>query len=393
MVCFLIAYALAKRKPIILVKSRYLILLLLIEIFNIVPLLYSPGITYENTGMVAQVLGTLWTILIATYLYNEKGEILVCLKAYLLSGLFPIGFGFFQSYSKLVNDMLPSLPLPNFLVDSELSSSTMYNIYYRNSSTFLDPTFYGCYVITIFALLLMLAVYKVRLIKNAQVNRIVYLGASSLCVLAVANTLSLSAIIGMITILPIMVILSKKIRMRFVYPIALLIILLVISANIRINDKSLIDIIKYKADTQYDSMGIYFGRYEYIDNLLNKFKKNPLLGVGYGGLSLESGMFSSAHNALLTVLGQQGIIAFILYVMLLLYYPLKYRNRYSGGHQKFMMMLYAPILAMLIANMAYDVMFYLDSFYVLLGLFIGAAVKFENGDARSRINPRHPQSQ
>ena len=74
--------------------------------------------------------------------------------------------------------------------------------------------------------------------------------------------------------------------------------------------------------------------------------------------------FGLMHNTLLTVLGQQGLIGFIIHLYFLFILPLLYFKR--GRKDVYDLIAFAPLMAVFVQSMGYDLIYKIDSHYVLM---------------------------
>ena len=121
-----------------------------------------------------------------------------------------------------------------------------------------------------------------------------------------------------------------------------------------------------------------------VKNFFKAFAKNPLIGVGFGGLFnyiRDISPVSSAHNAFLTFLAEQGLLGFIplvffyIYIIYRIYVMFKYFS-HQGDIQmaQIGIGLLSYLIASVIASQFYDEIFYFDASWTLIAISTSYAV-------------------
>lgn len=343
--------------------DEFLLILFFIVMYNLISLFYSANVGASH--FFSMTFGLVWLIFAYLLLSIRIDATLKLIKVLLYSSIFPIGWGTYQYVYFSLYKVLPREIFPSLLVSDELVP-VMYNIFMRISSTFIEPNYYGMYLVIINIICLGLLIDR----KESMVlfgKKFIYFvtGLYFITLFAVLQTLSLSAMLGLI--LTTLIALTYKERkfikiFLFVFVFVFTIIILYIFIDIKI-----LDIMQFRISNRAGSYDMAFGRIDYFNNAINKIADSPLLGVGFGNLSIDEGIVSSAHNTLLTVFGQQGIIGFILHLILLFIYPvINIFMNYDYGYRNISLTVYFSVLGMIIVSFGYDAMYKLDVNFVIL---------------------------
>lgn len=367
--------------------DTFILLISSIIFYNFFTLLYSDNIT--NSHFLAMTVGLIWLLSSYLLLRERQDAIIKVIKTLILSSIFPVGLGIYQSIYFSINSMLPPMPFSNFLV-SEGKTGLTYNIYLRISSTFLDPSYYGMFLvivgITSFGILINAS--RNKYIFGKKFIRTCYI-AFPVSIIAIFQTLSLTSIAGFLTGCIIVFSFQNnngKLIRNSIIALALIFCLIPICNSLFGSD--VFQSISFKLNNQYDNYGLSFGREAYFKYGLEKFAESPIFGVGFGGLSIGSGIISSAHNTLLTILGQQGMIGLVLHLILLFGYPLSRILRFKNYDNKLLSITtYAAVVGMVVVSFGYDAMYKIDTGYVAI-LITGVIIANQKIDYKFNVNSR-----
>lgn len=339
--------------------------ILLIWALSLIAFVYSPGLSGSKSNYISVVFGFFWIMAFQSLNQKRNDVIDSSLRMTILSAIFPIGLGIYQTIVYQLTRRIPPLPFP-FLVSSSGKLGLTYNVYVRITSCFGDPAYFSTFLIIIFGI----GMYYL-LTKEKKISR----GLKTLCIIEmlfsivlVIQMLSFSGVIGLLVVVLLTLLMSKNpfksVMIMTFGTVATIGLVLIIE---RLLNYDLLEGFLFKWQTQPDSGSSMFGRASYFSNAFSKFLQSPLIGVGFGGLALGDGYFSSAHNSLLTVLGQQGLVVFILYFIVLIVLPIRtFFKRYDGAVKD--RRIYIPLVAILVLSLGYDTMFSFDTTYVMIGI-------------------------
>lgn len=348
--------------------DEVIILIIAIIVYNFIVLIYSNNIATSN--FFSMSIGFIW-LLFAYILLNFRFDcIFVILKTFIYSSLAPMTWGIYQYVYFKANNILPKEIFPSLLVSEELLT-VKYNIYIRVSSTFLEPNYYGMYLVIINILCLGLLLNKKDSIKIFSKNflnivLLIYIFSN----ISVLLTLSLSSLMGLVVAT--VIILIYNIGVFKINKLKSVIFLVIIMFTLNIFNFEILDSFNFKVINKFSELDRAFGRIDYFNNAVNQIVDNPILGVGFGNLSIGEGIVSSAHNTLLTIMAQQGVIGIILHLLLLFVYPIIFifiniKRKYNGISST----IYFSVIGMIVVSLSYDAMYKIDAnFVVLLLLFV-----------------------
>lgn len=346
--------------------SNPLKIIALIWTFSVVAIVYSPSISGANSNYISVVFGFFWILFFSFYLLKTPDAFLVALKGIVYSAVFPIALGEYQAIIYQITGKMPSLPFA-LLVASEGKLGLTYNVYARITSCFGDPGYFSTCLVLVFAVALFFL--QDSYFRIGLKFKILCICEVILSVVLTIQMMSVSGLIGLGVVGIGTVALSRHHGKAIISMIIVGILFVVASVmSQKFLNYDIMEGLLFKLNTQ-DSGSSFYGRKDYILNAIDKFCDSPLIGVGFGGLSVY-GSFSSAHNSLLTVLGQQGLFILILHVLILLFLPV-YRlfilkDEYLFSAKR----IYLGLFAVLALSMGYDTMYSMDITYVYIGIIV-----------------------
>lgn len=324
------------------------------------------------TRVIVKLLGWSWVAL-AIFLLDTPERVRMGVRVYVLSSLIPIGMGWYQWVHYKIFGTIARLPIESFaLSQSEAAAGIRYSSFLRPNATFLEPNYYAYFLGSVSLILLGQLVTSEGLLGRIFA-KILFV----LTILQLALTLSLSGIIGTLAGVFAFILLVpwKSIRIiAIVVPLAVVVGLVPAVRPIVTQLTTKVYVRSSQADT-------LFGRDQFLSGVPKALVQSGGLGIGFGGLSsVTHESISTAHSALLTVLAEQGIFAFVTMVtwMALVLMILARRVIALNGNMFINLALFASLLSILVGNLAYDGMYSFDSAWVLLGLS-GAAAALNSG--------------
>lgn len=338
----------------------------LIWILSVAAIVYSPSISGANSNYISVVFGFFWILFFCFYLLKTPDSLLVALKGIVYSAVFPIVLGEYQAIIYQITGKMPSLPFA-FLVASEGKLGLTYNVYVRITSCFGDPGYFSTCLVFVSAVALFFL--QDKFFRIGFKFKVLCICEIVLSVILAIQMMSVSGLVGLAVVGMGTVALSrypgKAIIALITMGISLVVAILVFQKFLNYD---IMEGLLFKLNTQDTGLSL-FGREDFILNALDKFGNSPMIGVGFGGLSVN-GSFSSAHNSLLTVLGQQGLFVFILHVLILLFLPI-HRFFFSKDVYLFSAKrIYLGLFAVLALSMGYDTMYSMDITYVYIGIIV-----------------------
>lgn len=345
--------------------DKYIILILLILCYNLFTLFYSNNIT--NSHFMAMTIGLLWLLFAYSVLNREKKYILEIIKIFIYSSIIPIALGLYQWVYYQVSGFIPDMPF-SFILVSEGKTGITFNTLLRITSTFLDPSYYGMFLATVATMSLGIIIHKdvtTKLFGNRFIKRIHFI--LILSIIGMVQSLSLTSLIGFITGSTILIIYTnKRVKILLKLAIYIFVMLLLVSLYNHIFNYNIFEAILFKVGTQFDRYGLDFGREEYFKLGIQKFLEKPIFGVGFGNVSLDVGIISSAHNTLLTILAQQGIIGLVLHLLFLIIFPFLSIISSSISKNILPLIVFSSIVSMITVSLGYDAMYKIDTGYVVI---------------------------
>lgn len=342
------------------------ILSIINAVLVMVAIAYSPDLGIGDAVTMVSVKLAGW-IIIAVFclVITSRLDIEVAIKVYVYSSIIPMVVGWYQwIYFQLHNSLAP-MPLEDLSVKGEKMLGVIDSIYFRPSSTLLEPNFYAFFLASVSIILLANILAKHRII-GAQLSIVLFVSA----VLQQLLTLSLSAFLGWFVGVVIVLVIHIRSVQKVILYAGILGLFVVLAFTVLPKDNVMYEGIVNKIEQRSNDVGSGFGRAEFVKNAIDAVEDSAGFGVGFGGLGHHySSQISSAHVALLTVLAEQGIIPFLLIVFWLLWVIMGLIN---ALRQKDSRALAAGIIgsgaAVMIANFAYDAMFSYDAMWTFFGI-------------------------
>ncbi|MCF8095618.1 MAG: hypothetical protein K9J79_09700 [Desulfobacteraceae bacterium] len=282
----------------------------------IMALSYSPHIYLGDSARNALIKCGGWLIIaIICILVNTKNKLLVAVKIYVLSSTIPMILGWYQWIYFLLYKEKVHLPVKVLAIDSPKAMGVIDRIFLRPAGTFLEPNYYGIFLSTVILLLVASLITKHYLFKKSI---ILVLLASA--VLQLGCTLSLSAMIGLISgLFFIFFLLFRNMLKLLSYGIMIFICMLVVSFTIP-QGKSLYEGAFYKIERRAEDVSNLFGRKKYFLSAYQAVIESAGMGVGFGGIGQHDPRApQSGHNAPLNILAEQGIVPFTIFLLWVLW--------------------------------------------------------------------------
>lgn len=291
---------------------------------------------------------------VSSFDYNFKKRIPIYL---MISSLIVLFLGYFQYF------FYPSLRNLYYLGwDEHL---------YRMFSSFLDPNFFGSFLV----LILILNFGLLMLYKNIK-SRALFLLSGLLIFNAVFLTYSRSALIMLFISIMVFLILIKKARLILLLIITFFVIFLFMSKNFYIENLNLLRTASSKA------------RIDSSNTALKIIEKNPIMGVGFNayryaqlryGFKKENSNIpnhsdSGTDNSFLFVLATTGIVGFISYLYLLLAIiktTVNNLNAENNFNKIFSVVIISSFSGMIVNSIFINSLFYtfiMEWIWILLGI-------------------------
>jgi hypothetical protein len=327
----------------------------------------------------AMTIGLIWVFFAYILINVEKSYFISIIKVFIYSSVIPIILGLFQWIYYQINGVIPEMPLSLFLV-SEGKTGITFNTLLRITSTFLDPSYYGMFLAMVATMILGIIIHKDKTVKlfGSKFMKNIHL-ILIFSIFGIVQSLSLTAIVGFTIGSIILVAYSKK-RLVILSRILILSLVMIffISLYNFIFSYNIFESILFKAGAQFDRYGLDFGREEYFKLGVQRFLQSPIFGVGFGDVSVDGIIISSAHNTLLTILAQQGLIGLLLHLSLLIIFPILNIWTNPKGKNYLSIIMFSSLFAMVTVSLGYDAMYKIDSGYVVLLFLIFLTSKYTN---------------
>ena len=341
----------------------------LLFIITVLQSSYSPSISGSRSSFISQAYGYIW-IFFACQIISRTEDFEVVNKVILYSSIFPLTLGLYQWIMFKSSGRVPDLPF-GFMVSSQGKLGLTYNVFIRITSCFGDPAYMTTFFVGVFSI----AFQSILSGSNNGKRRLIRFLSFWIIVLIVIETImsiSVSGMVGLVVSLLLLILYNidkmKKFKKLF---FVLLLLGIGFAIYFMSSGSELIDIVRFKVSNTSQTYTNMYGRSNYIKNGLNVWLTHPIIGGGFGSLSIN-GSFSSAHSSLLTVLGQQGIVIFFLNVLILMFYPINIQKKLkSMGKQNTLNYFYGSfigLISVLVLTLGYDTLYSLDFCYVLIAL-------------------------
>lgn len=328
---------------------------------SIIAAVYSTLLSSSNFS--AMLIGLVWLLFAMAIVSRRPFMIGRLIVLYVISAILPVFFGLYQYASYVLIKQLPPFPLSQFLV-SEGKTGLLFQSEVRIMSFFLDPSYYGMFLISIIIIISCALINQEKFgpIKNKAI-RILFVIMLFASIISLFTSLSITAFLGLFVGIGIVVLNSKNRKTIWKMLGLLAILLLLLFIIDKVFNLNFWDTLLWKLQVNTEKHGIIGGRGDHMMNAIEKWLSSPLFGVGFGDLALN-GVSFSGHNTLLTVLGQQGLIGFIIHLYFLFILPLLYFKR--GRKDVYDLIAFAPLMAVFVQSMGYDLIYKIDSHYVLM---------------------------
>ena len=370
------------------INHKYLLLIIiLILFFTIIPLLYSNYLFIGDSlnRFIIKFFGWLWILffILCISKYNQDYKNMV--RAFLLSAFLPMVVGWYQWINVFLFNKTIKLPFSSFITSSPNVMGIWYNVYFRPSGTFIEPNYFGYYLMCIFLLSISLLIKR-----DFSILKGYYLYLLSISsILLIFISLSLSSLVGLLFGLIYLLTITYKSFLKGKKIIFLILLIVLFSVFVFTSNFGIIeyiyDALSLKISSRASQIDTLFGRESFVKIIPEALDKSYLLGVGYGGIIAYTGnRLSTVHSAFLTIFVEQGIMAFLLIILLFIaaifYLYKEGKNNISGS--AIAIGLGSALLALVISNLAYDAMFSFDASWVLIALSLAKCVlpidKIEN---------------
>lgn len=357
---------------------RVALLLGLMLVATLVPVLYSPSLMLGDsmTRLLVKLLGWLWVITII-FVVQRKDNCIMHVRYFVLSSIIPMIIGWYQTVSYYVfgNTIMP---LSSYVLQGHKLFGVQYNVYMRPSGTFLEPNYYGMFLSMVAVIALANIVFAKQRILSPRISYLI-LGSA---VVQLFATMSVSALIGFgfgLVTIGLAYLTNTVARSSIIGPLLLVAILspLFASSSLLNNIISGLDL---KLTTSIGQAEGLYGRESFFEALPKALEASNGMGVGYGGLiRYVGGSISTTHSAYLTVLGEQGILAFLILLLLTISICLRLVRRYKQIGV-LAVGLVAAFISLITSNFGYDAMFSFDASWTLIGLAAAvASLPVQNG--------------
>lgn len=192
-------------------NNEYIRITLLIFLFSVFAVIYSPNISGNVSNYFSMVFGFFWILITILTLGVCPEKIPDCFKIVVISALFPLLLGEYQSISFQLTGITPDLPF-QFLVASEGDLGLMYNKYMRVTSCFGDPTYYATFMVISIGIVLCIFKNK-ECFGYGKIFNLICLLVFMLSVFQTFQAISFSGIIGIVVVI-IFNIFSAKNKMK-----------------------------------------------------------------------------------------------------------------------------------------------------------------------------------
>lgn len=356
-------------RPIRFVSEFFIISFLFLITFG--QIIYSPAISGGASSYFSMVFGYFWIIFAFLYSSLSNRIFISIIITIFKSSVFILALGMYQTVSIYIANKIPSLPFQSLQLMSR--GPIQYNIFFRVTASFDDPTYYSTF-------LTFVIIFSLYLILNKDLIKLpfsVFLGISLIFLLSVFQQLmsfSISGSIGILFGISMIFLFGIK-RTKMPKLILLLFFLLMFTGILlqNINNVSIFDGFVLKVSALKGGGADLFGRKVFIDSAIRKIMAHPFFGNGFGGLSIMNSGFSTAHSSLLTVWGQQGLFVLLINIVILFLYPITLikHNRYHFSVDQILEKAISfSLLSVLVLTFGYDTLYSMDFNYVIILLVL-----------------------
>ncbi len=237
---------------------------------------------------------------------NDKKQIQYLIIAFIIWGIIHslIEFGVLYQMGNLQYGMIGLLIQKNLMITS-----------YGRSN----------YLASFFILLVPISLGYLLVSKNIK-QRIFSIVAILFMMTGIILTLSRGGIIALIV--AVMIFLSRTIKIKTFIPL-----LLIITAMVLILQFNPLTNVLFERVSSADKSSSVFSRIDFYNEVWKMFLENPITGVGMGNLGYHAKFVareqSSAHNIVLALLGEDGIVGAVFFLGLLLSIPVLFYRKYT----------------------------------------------------------------
>lgn len=287
---------------------------------------------------------------------DSRNQLISILNSFILTSLVAIAIGYFGFFYE-------AIPFEYLLrvYGPETAVETPYIIqdgdFFRFSGPFMDPNFFGVYLLTVL-------IFSVWLYFN-HVRSNFYLMMSVLALATLFLTLSRTAMIGLF-IFFLVFIFAWRSRMKVIILTTIGFLIVVSAVTIFVVFPDLIDRL---LNTESASDRLYF-----IFKGMDAFIAYPLLGSGPINIVDEETGIATAHLMYLTVLAKFGLVGAFVYLFFIFYPVINVifaGRRFIEGYRQLILWLYLPLF---IIYFLYDFLTFLEFQYLIFS--VGYSVVF-----------------
>ena len=340
----------------IILRKSYLFLLsiiLMISSIQAIDAIRMENLSWYGKEIFNHMTNLLLVFLVVTYFDTEQ-KLNSLIRMFIAGSVFALLISLFT----LISGHLPfeTLLRPFY---SEYMQEHVYLVRYRSSlrlaSSFFDPNFYGVYI----CLVIIFCLYYLHFIRRSPLVRLVLY--VNLC--ALIFTMSRTSLVGVLVLFLISLCMIRGFASRWV-PRMIFLLLLGLVMVLVFSDRLANSDLLFRL---YDPESL-IDRMRYIDNGLEAFVRNPILGVGTEGLLSDEVPVPSTHIVYLSLLAKHGILGFFVY-SIFLFYPLFYvfsiKKRLAPGFQYLILCVQGTLLTIFFA---YDLFKFLEFEYLVFGI-------------------------
>ncbi|MDO8259896.1 MAG: O-antigen ligase family protein, partial [Candidatus Magasanikbacteria bacterium] len=305
--------------------------------------------------IIAHVVNMLLMLEIVLWINTERQLILI-LNGYILMALIAIVIGYYGFFFE-------QIPFEHILrtLGPDAAVNALYIIqdgdFFRFSGPFMDPNFFGIYLLSILIFAIWLYIFRGR-------NKL-HLIFAFLALVTLPLTLSRTSMIGFVCFFGVFIY-WLRIRLRTLVLMASLLLCVLGFIAILISYPNLFDRL---LDTESA-----FDRMHFISKGFEAFVAHPLLGSGPAGIIDADTGIATAHLMYLSILAKFGLVGAAAYFTFI-FYPLIFvifrKRRFLKEYRLLIIGLYVPLFFM---YFMYDFMSFLEFQYLIFA--VGYSVVF-----------------
>lgn len=298
----------------------------------------------------------LFLMLQIVLLIDSREQLILILHGFIFTSLVAISIGYFGFFYE-------TIPFESILREygSESAVGTSYIIqdgdFFRLSGAFMDPNFFGIYLLTV--LIFSTWLYVIHAKNNF------YLLIAGLALTTLFFTLSRTAMIGLLVFGSVYIFLWQD-RWKLVILAALGFLVVVATVGIVVLAPALFDRL-----LNTESAG---DRVRFISKGIEEFVAHPLFGSGVINIIDDETGIATAHLMYITVLAKFGIFGACAY-FLFIFYPILnvifVGRRFLKEYRIFIFGLYVPLFAM---YFLYDFLMFLEFQYLIFAIGYSVAL-------------------